>query len=247
MKIYLLGPPGAGKTAVSPILRERYGICHINSTDVLRDAITSGSDIGIHVKQQLDAGKPVCDSTLADLVADRAKQPDCTKGFVLDGLPRTEKQAVALGRHPKLHPDAVVVLNVPDEAVISRISGRWLHRPSGRTYHDIYCPPKTSKVDDVTGEPLEQRADDKLSVITARMNRYRVDIDEVLPFLRTGNASGSSSSTTDQKKGRVAPMIVQVQADQSIGEVWKSVFAVLDQVRNAEKGSGPRKAWYKFW
>lgn len=261
MKIYLLGPPGAGKTAVSPILRERYGICHINGTDLLRDAITSGSDVGIHVKQRLDSGRPVEEPVIAELVADRARQTDCSKGFVLDGLPRTTAQAEHLAAHASLHPDAVVVLNVNDDALLRRVSGRWLHRGSGRTYHDVYCPPKVAMVDDVTGEPLEQRADDKKTVMESRLRQYRNDIEGILALVKENRPSSSavspseiSSSTNKNSKPshqprllQREPMIVQVQADQSIAEVWKSLFAVLDSVRAAERQRALPKPWYQFW
>ena len=228
MKIYLLGPPGAGKTAVSPILRERYGICHINSTELLRDSITSGSDVGIHVKQRLDSGKPVEEGVLADLIAERARQTDCAKGVVLDGLPRTTAQASQLAWHSSLHPDAVVVLNVGADALLRRVSGRWLHRGSGRTYHDIYCPPKVAGVDDITGEPLEQRADDKRSVMEARLTQYNTDIDGVLTLLKENNVPTPLPEAKKLSAFRKEPMIVQIQADQSIAEVWKALFAVLD-------------------
>lgn len=238
MKIFLVGPPGSGKSSLCPVLRERYSICHLNANDLLQDAIMTHTDIGVAARESLSRGQRVSDDVFAQLVSTAVKQRnDCAKGFVLDGLPRTDTQARQLTKLGVV-PDALVVLEVPDDEVMRRTSGRWVHRSSGRIYHEHLCPPKQPFIDDVTGEELEQRVDDRKDVVSQRLIAYHKEVDGVREYYQQG-ASADSKDTT-----KVPIHVLQVQ-DKSIHDVRESVTKVFDQIKAST--SRRHKVWWLRW
>lgn len=171
MKLILLGAPGAGKGTQAQFLTKQYDIPQISTGDMLRAAIKAGTEMGKLAKSFMDEGKLVTDEVIIGLVKERIAQPDCAKGFLLDGFPRTVPQADAL-TEAGVSIDAVVEIDVPDEVIVERMSGRRAHLASGRTYHIVYNPPKVEGKDDETGEELVQRDDDKPEVVKDRLAVY---------------------------------------------------------------------------
>lgn len=171
MNIILLGAPGAGKGTQAQFIMNRYGISQISTGDMLRAAIKAGSELGQQAKTLMDAGQLVPDDLIIALVKDRVAQADCEKGFLLDGFPRTLPQADAL-KSAGIAVDFVLEFDVPDEVIVERMSGRRVHQASGRSYHIIYNPPKVEGKDDVTGEDLIIRADDKPETVLDRLKVY---------------------------------------------------------------------------
>jgi len=171
MRIILLGPPGAGKGTQAKFITATFGIPQISTGDMLRAAVKSGSKLGVEVKKIMDEGKLVSDALITELVAQRIKADDCKDGFLLDGFPRTIPQADAL-KSQGIAIDYVLEIKVQDEQIIQRLSGRRFHPDSGRIYHVEFNPPKVENVDDVTGEPLLQRDDDKEETIKKRLQVY---------------------------------------------------------------------------
>jgi adenylate kinase len=172
MKLILLGPPGAGKGTQASLLREKLGIPQISTGDMLRAAVKAGTRLGREAKQVIDAGQLVSDEIIMGLVEERLKQPDCRAGYIFDGFPRTIPQAEAM-KQSGIAVDYVLEIDVPDEEIITRMSGRRVHPGSGRVYHVKFNPPKTEGKDDVTGEPLVQREDDKEETVRQRLEVYR--------------------------------------------------------------------------
>lgn len=177
----LLGSPGVGKGTQAALICEHFNIPQISTGNILRAAIESQSELGLSVKSYLDAGQLVPDEVVNALVKERLAQPDCANGFLLDGFPRTIKQAQYLIDN-EVSLDHVIVLEIADSEVIKRLSGRRVHVASGRTYHIDYNPPKTTGVDDVTNEPLIQREDDKEEVIRQRLEVYRTQTSPLIEF-----------------------------------------------------------------
>ncbi|VAW47292.1 Adenylate kinase [hydrothermal vent metagenome] len=171
MKFILLGAPGAGKGTQAQFLTKQFSIPQISTGDMLRAAIKAGTELGKKAKEAIDAGQLVSDDIIIGMVKERIAQPDCEKGFLLDGFPRTIPQADALAK-AGVEIDAVIEIDVPDTEIISRMSGRRAHLASGRTYHLKYNPPKVDGKDDETGEDLVQRDDDKPEVVTERLEVY---------------------------------------------------------------------------
>ena len=171
MRIILLGAPGAGKGTQAKFITEAYGIPQISTGDMLRAAVKAGSELGNKVKDIMTSGGLVSDDIIIDLVKERIAQPDCAKGFLLDGFPRTIPQAQAL-TDSGVAVDFVVEIDVPDEEIVKRLSGRRVHEASGRVYHVDNNPPKIAGVDDETGEPLVQRADDLEETVRKRLELY---------------------------------------------------------------------------
>jgi adenylate kinase len=171
MRLILLGAPGAGKGTQATFICQKYGIPQISTGDMLRAAVKAGTPLGIEAKKVMDAGAPVTDDLIINLVKERIAQPDCAKGFLLDGFPRTIPQADAM-KAAGVKIDYVLEIDVPFEAIIERMSGRRSHAASGRTYHVKYNPPKLEGKDDVTGEPLIQREDDKEETVRKRLEVY---------------------------------------------------------------------------
>ena len=171
MKLILLGAPGAGKGTQANFIWHRYGIPQRSTVDMLRAAVKAGTPLGIEAKKVMDAGQLVSDELIINLVKERIAQPDCAKGFLFDGFPRTIPQAEAM-KEAGVHLDYVLEIDVPFDAIIERMSGRRSHPASGRTYHVKFNPPKVEGVDDVTGEPLVQRDDDKEDTVKKRLDVY---------------------------------------------------------------------------
>ena len=168
MKIILLGAPGAGKGTQAQFIMNKFGIPQISTGDMLRAAIKAETDLGKQAKTLMDEGKLVPDDLIIALVQERVSQPDCAKGFLLDGFPRTIPQADAL-KTAGIHIDYVLEFDVPDEIIVERMSGRRVHLASGRTYHVVYNPPKVEGKDDITGEDLVIRPDDKKETVLERL------------------------------------------------------------------------------
>lgn len=171
MRLILLGAPGAGKGTQATFLCQKYGIPQISTGDMLRAAVKAGTALGVQAKKVMDAGGLVSDELIINLVKERIAQPDCAQGFLFDGFPRTIPQADAM-KAGGVKIDYVLEIDVPFEAIIERMSGRRSHSASGRTYHVKYNPPKTDGLDDVTGEPLIQREDDKEETVGKRLEVY---------------------------------------------------------------------------
>jgi adenylate kinase len=171
MRLILLGAPGAGKGTQATFICQKYGIPQISTGDMLRAAVKAGTELGLQAKSIMDSGGLVSDSLIINLVKERLQQPDCAKGFLFDGFPRTIPQADAM-KAAGVALDFVVEIDVPFEAIIERMSGRRSHPASGRTYHVKFNPPKVQDKDDVTGEPLIQREDDKEETVKNRLNVY---------------------------------------------------------------------------
>ena len=171
MRLILLGAPGAGKGTQATFICQKYSIPQISTGDMLRAAVKAGTPLGVQAKKVMDAGGLVSDDLIINLVKERITQAECAKGFLFDGFPRTIPQADAM-KAAGVKIDYVLEIDVPFEAIIERMSGRRSHSASGRTYHTKYNPPKTSGVDDVTGEPLIQREDDKEETVRKRLEVY---------------------------------------------------------------------------
>src|SRR6476469_3459315 len=171
MRLILLGPPGAGKGTQATFIKERFGIPQISTGDMLRAAVKAGTPLGLQAKKVMDSGALVSDDIILGLVKERIAQPDCAAGFLFDGFPRTIVQADAL-KSAGVKLDYVLEIDVPDSAIVERMSGRRVHAASGRTYHVKFNPPKVEGKDDVTGEPLIQRDDDKEETVKKRLEVY---------------------------------------------------------------------------
>jgi adenylate kinase len=189
MKIILLGPPGAGKGTQAESICQRYDIPHISTGNMLREAIDAGTKLGIEAKSLMDAGILVSDEVIVGLVEERISSPDCSKGFLFDGFPRTIPQAEALVQRG-IAIDAVVEIDVPDDDIINRMSGRRMHPASGRNYHIIFNPPKVEGKDDATGEDLIQREDDKPDTVRDRLKVYQDQTSPLIEFYSTLSSSG---------------------------------------------------------
>lgn len=183
MRIILLGAPGAGKGTQAGFLTKRYNIPQISTGDMLRGAIKAGTQLGKMAKAAMDTGQLVTDEIIIGLVKDRIKEDDCKNGFLLDGFPRTIAQADAL-KSAGVDIDAVIEIDVPDTEIVKRMSGRRAHLASGRTYHLVYNPPKVDGKDDVTGEDLVQRDDDKESVVLDRLKVYHEQTSPLIGYYK---------------------------------------------------------------
>ena len=181
MRVILLGGPGAGKGTQANYIKERYGIPQISTGDMLRAHVKAGSELGVAAKKIMDEGGLVSDDIIMGMVKERIKEDDCKAGYLFDGFPRTIPQAEAL-KEAGVPIDAVVEIDVPDEEIIKRMSGRRVHLGSGRTYHVVFNPPKQEGIDDVTGEPLIQRDDDQEDTVKARLKVYHDQTEPLISF-----------------------------------------------------------------
>lgn len=183
MRIILLGAPGAGKGTQAGFLTKRYNIPQISTGDMLRAAIKAGTEMGKMAKEAMDTGKLVTDEIIIGLVKDRIAEDDCKNGFLLDGFPRTLAQADAV-TNAGINIDAVIEIDVADSEIVKRMSGRRAHLASGRTYHLVYNPPKIDGKDDITGEDLVQRDDDKESVVLDRLKVYHEQTSPLIGYYK---------------------------------------------------------------
>ena len=219
MRIVLLGGPGAGKGTQAAFVGERYGIPQVSTGDMLRAAIRSGSELGRRAAMLMDAGRLVSDEIIIGLVEERIAAGDCTNGFLLDGFPRTIPQAAAM-RARGVDVDAVVEVAVPDEKIIERMSGRRVHPGSGRTYHVRFNPPAVEGVDDVTGEPLVLRDDDREDTVRHRLEVYHEQTKPIIDYYRKWG----------EDHPRSAPRVSCVDGLGSLEDVRERMFAVLDAI-----------------
>ena len=216
MKIILLGPPGAGKGTQAEVLCETFSIPHISTGNMLREAVEVETDLGLEAKALMDAGILVSDEVIVGLVEDRISKEDCNNGFLFDGFPRTIPQAQALVDRD-INIDSVVEIHVPDEDIIERMSGRRMHQGSGRNYHIVYNPPKIDGKDDITGEDLIQREDDKPETVKDRLKVYENQTSPLINFY-------SKMSEQDKLK------YVKVSGTSSPREVSTEILSKLQQL-----------------
>ncbi|HEY0295879.1 MAG TPA: adenylate kinase [Bordetella sp.] len=198
MRLILLGPPGAGKGTQAAFLTQRYGIPQISTGDMLRAAVKAGTPLGIEAKKVMDAGGLVSDGIIIGLVQDRLKQPDCAAGYLFDGFPRTIPQADAL-KSAGVKLDYVVEIEVPDSDIITRMSGRRVHPASGRSYHAVFNPPKVEGKDDVTGEPLVQRDDDREETVRNRLSVYQQQTRPLVDYYSVWSVSEPAAAPKYRK------------------------------------------------
>ena len=219
MKLILLGPPGAGKGTQARSICQQHGIPQISTGEMLRSAIAAATPLGIQVRDTLAAGELVADATVVELVKDRLTAPDCSKGFLFDGFPRTLAQAQAV-EDAEIDIDAVLEIRLPDDLVLERLTGRRIHEGSGRTYHVEYDPPRRAGFDDATGEPLVQRPDDEEETVRDRLRIYHRQTRPLIRFYQRLAANGETRYLT---------------IDGSLG-----VKDVQDAVRDALSNQGQR-------
>ena len=219
MRLILLGGPGAGKGTQANYIREKYQIPQISTGDMLRAAVKAGSELGKEAKGYMDSGGLVPDEVIIGLVKERIQEPDCDKGFLFDGFPRTIPQADAM-KEAGVPIDAVVDIDVPDEEIIKRMSGRRVHLASGRTYHVVFNPPKEEGKDDVTGEPLIQRDDDQEETVRKRLDVYHAQTEPLIGYYKNWESSGESA----------APTYIRIEGVGQVDEIKDSIYAALDKL-----------------
>lgn len=213
MKVLLLGAPGAGKGTQAQFITQAFGIPQISTGDMLRAAIKAGTPLGLEAKKIMDEGGLVRDDIIIGMVKERIAQDDCANGFLFDGFPRTLAQAEAM-REAGVQLDAVVEINVPDDVIVGRVSGRRVHPASGRSYHILYNPPKTEGKDDVTGEDLVQRDDDREETVKKRLAVYHEQTAVLVDFY--GKLEGSD-----------APRYIKIDGTHSVEAVKSEVLTAL--------------------
>ena len=198
MKLILLGAPGAGKGTQAAFICQKFGIPQISTGDMLRAAVKAGTPLGLQAKAVMEAGGLVSDDLIINLVKERIAQPDCAQGFLFDGFPRTIPQAEAM-KSAGVNLDHVLEINVPFEAIIERISGRRSHPASGRIYHVTFNPPKVEGLDDITGEPLIQRDDDKEETVRKRLDVYQAQTRPLVDYYSNWANSGDAAAPKYRK------------------------------------------------
>lgn len=216
MRLILLGAPGAGKGTQATFIKEKYNIPQISTGDMLRAAVKAGTQLGLEAKKFMDAGGLVPDEVIIGLVKERIKDADCANGFLFDGFPRTIPQAEAM-KNAGVAIDYVVEIDVPDEAIVERMSGRRSHPASGRTYHVKFNPPKAEGKDDVTGEELVQRDDDKEEVVLKRLQVYHDQTEQLIGYYSYWAKSGVAG----------APQYVKVNGLGELNAIKEEIFAAL--------------------
>jgi len=205
MRLILLGPPGAGKGTQAAFVTETYGIPQISTGDMLRSAVKAGTPLGLAAKKVMDSGALVSDDIIIDLVLERLKQPDSAKGYLFDGFPRTIPQADAM-KNAGVPIDFVLELDVPDAAIVERMSGRRVHPASGRTYHVKFNPPKVAGCDDLTGEPLIQREDDKEETVTRRLAVYHQQTEPLVAYYQQWSSTGDPNAPKYRRVDGTGPV-----------------------------------------
>ena len=219
MRLILLGGPGAGKGTQANFIKDKYQIPQISTGDMLRAAIKAGTDLGMKAKSYMDSGGLVPDDVIIGLVKERIQESDCEAGFLFDGFPRTIPQADAM-KDAGVAIDAVVDINVPDEEIIKRMSGRRVHLASGRTYHITFNPPKEEGKDDVTGEPLIQRDDDREETVRNRLEVYHAQTEPLIDYYKGWEKTGESA----------APTYIRIEGVGKVEEIRDQIFSALDKV-----------------
>ena len=214
MQIILLGGPGAGKGTQANFIKEKYNIPQISTGDMLRAHVKAGTELGKAAKKIMDEGGLVSDDIIMGMVKERIKEDDCKNGYLFDGFPRTIPQAEAM-KEAGIEIDAVVEIDVPDEEIIKRMSGRRVHLPSGRTYHVIFNPPKVEGKDDVTGEDLIQRDDDKEETVKERLRVYHDQTEPLIDFYSKEAEAGTLK-------------YVKVNGVGTVEEIRDAIFSGLD-------------------
>ncbi len=217
MRLILLGAPGAGKGTQATFICKKYGIPQISTGDMLRAAVKAGTPLGIEAKKVMDSGGLVSDDLIINLVKERIAQSDCAKGFLFDGFPRTIPQADAM-KAAGVKLDYVLEIDVPFESIVERMSGRRSHAASGRTYHVKFNPPKVAGVDDVTGEPLIQRDDDKEETVKKRLEVYSAQTRPLVDYY----------STWARSEPGVAPKYRAISGTGAVDEITANAFAALE-------------------
>ena len=220
MRIILLGPPGAGKGTQAAFLCERYHVPQISTGDMLRAAINAGTPLGQAAKKVMDKGQLVSDDIVLALVKERLRAPDCTGGYLFDGFPRTLAQAEAM-READLDVDFVLEIDVPDAEIIARMAGRRVHLASGRTYHVRFNPPKLADHDDVTGELLIQRDDDREETVRRRLQVYHAQTRPLIDYYEAWAARGDPR----------APKHLRISGSGGVEQIRDRAFAALDALR----------------
>eukprot|EP01026_Neomeris_dumetosa_P040781 TRINITY_DN3374_c0_g1_i12.p1 TRINITY_DN3374_c0_g1~~TRINITY_DN3374_c0_g1_i12.p1 ORF type:complete len:252 (+),score=45.33 TRINITY_DN3374_c0_g1_i12:32-757(+) len=211
-RVILVGPPGCGKGTQSPLIKKEHCLCHLATGDMLREAVAAATPMGLKAKQAMDVGALVSDEIVVGIISDAIKKPQCRNGFILDGFPRTLPQAQKLDEMLSARGvaiDKVLNFEVPEQVLVERVTGRWIHPASGRSYHEKFHPPKQHAIDDVTGEPLIQRKDDNESTLKNRLQAFRSQTAPVIDYY--------------QEKGKVA----QIQANRPKEEVAIDIQDIL--------------------
>jgi adenylate kinase len=216
MRVILLGPPGAGKGTQARYITDRFRIPQISTGDMLRAAVKAGTSLGLAAKQVMDAGQLVPDDIVVGLVKERLRSPDCAQGYLFDGFPRTVPQAEAM-KAAGVPIDYVLEIDVPDDEIIARMSGRRVHPASGRTYHVKFNPPQVADRDDVTGEPLVQREDDKAETVRKRLGVYHAQTKALIDYY-SGLGTGG---------GARAPQYRRISGVGGVEEIRDRAFAAL--------------------
>ena len=229
MRILLLGLPGAGKGTQAQFLAARYRIPQISTGDMLRAAIKAGTPLGKEAKKYMDRGEFVPDPLVIELVKERVAQPDAASGFIFDGFPRNLPQVEAL-RDAGIDLDFVVEVDVADDEILRRLSGRRVHPGSGRTYHVDFKPPRVADRDDVTGEPLVQRPDDAEQTVRKRIVTYHDQTRPLVDYYRNWSKSGDAR----------APQYVQVRGEGEVENVRDRIFETLDKMAKRQASKNGR-------
>ena len=219
MRLILLGGPGAGKGTQANYIKEKFKIPQISTGDMLRAAVKAGTDLGKQAKAFMDAGGLVPDDVIIGLVKERIKEPDCQKGFLFDGFPRTIPQADAM-KAAGVPIEAVVDIDVTDAEIIKRMSGRRVHLASGRTYHVVFNPPREEGKDNETGEPLIQREDDKEETVRKRLEVYHAQTEPLINYYRKWEDSGEAA----------APKYIHIEGVGKVDEIKNSIYTALESL-----------------
>ena len=215
MRIILLGAPGAGKGTQAKIIQTKYNIPHISTGDMIRETIKSNGALGQELKIILDKGQLVSDDFIIKIVKERISNDDCKNGFLLDGVPRTIQQAKELN-NLGINIDFIIEVDVDDNSLIARITGRRIHQPSGRTYHIKFNPPKISGQDDITGETLISRSDDNEETVKERLEIYHTQTSQLINFYKDFSSQNNNS-----------PKYLKIDGNQSVENVSASIFKSL--------------------